>query len=165
MSSYIKCVDGINKIIRAILIAMFIVMFLTAFAQVIIRNLTTGSIPWSDELCRYLIVYIVWMGAGLAARSNRLIRMEVLPSLTKMSEKNLHIMYAVSTVISIGFAVLTIYCAVNVISINYKTVSPALQLSMAVPYSAIPIGCVYLIMNMLASDFEWLLKKKEAEQA
>ena len=83
MARYIKFVDALNKVVRVILVGMFIVMFLTAFLQVIIRNMTTGSIPWSDELCRYLIIFIVWLGAGLAARSNRLIRMEVLPSLTK----------------------------------------------------------------------------------
>ena len=144
MARYIKFVDALNKVVRVILVGMFIMMFLTAFLQVIIRNMTTGSIPWSDELCRYLIIFIVWLGAGLAARSNRLIRMEVLPSL--------------------GFAVLTIYCAVGVISVNYKTVSPALQLSMAVPYAAIPVGCVYLILNMLASDMERMLQAKEEKQ-
>ena len=93
MAHYIKLVDCINRVVRIVLIGMFIVMFLTAFAQVIVRNMTTGSIPWSDELCRFLIIYIVWLGAGLAARSNRLIRMEVLPSLTRMSDKTLHMMY------------------------------------------------------------------------
>ena len=155
MARYIKFVDALNKVVRVILVGMFIMMFLTAFLQVIIRNMTTGSIPWSDELCRYLIIFIVWLGAGLAARSNRLIRMEVLPSLTKMSDRNLHIMYWISTIISLGFAVLTIYCAV---------VSPALQLSMAVPYAAIPVGCVYLILNMLASDMERMLQAKEEKQ-
>ena len=108
MARYIKFVDALNKVVRVILVGMFIMMFLTAFLQVIIRNMTTGSIPWSDELCRYLIIFIVWLGAGLAARSNRLIRMEVLPSLTKMSDRNLHIMYWISTIISLGFAVLTV---------------------------------------------------------
>ena len=164
MARYIKFVDALNKVVRVILVGMFIMMFLTAFLQVIIRNMTTGSIPWSDELCRYLIIFIVWLGAGLAARSNRLIRMEVLPSLTKMSDRNLHIMYCISNIISLGFAVLTIYCAVGVISVNYKTVSPALQLSMAVPYAAIPVGCVYLILNMLASDMERMLQAKEEKQ-
>ena len=59
---------------------------------------------------------------------------------------------------------MTIYCAVGVISVNYKTVSPALQLSMAVPYAAIPVGCVYLILNMLASDMERMLQAKEEKQ-
>ena len=37
--------------------------------------------------------------------------------------------------------------------------------SMAIPYVAIPIGCIYLIMNMLASDFERRLAdgKEKAE--
>lgn len=67
MARYIKFVDALNKVVRVILVGMFIMMFLTAFLQVIIRNMTTGSIPWSDELCRYLIIFIVWLGAGLAA--------------------------------------------------------------------------------------------------
>ena len=50
------------------------------------------------------------------------------------------------------------------ISVNYKTLSPALQLSMAVPYAAIPVGCVYLILNMLASDMERMLQAKEEKQ-
>lgn len=67
MARYIKFVDALNKVVRVILVGMFIMMFLTAFLQVIIRNMTTGSIPWSDELCRYLIIFYRLAGGGVGS--------------------------------------------------------------------------------------------------
>ena len=44
MARYIKFVDALNKVVRVILVGMFIMMFLTAFLQVIIRNMTVRGI-------------------------------------------------------------------------------------------------------------------------
>lgn len=162
MSLYIKIVDAVNKVIRVIVIAMFVVMFLAAFLQVIVRNFTHFSVPWSDELCRFLIIYIVYLGAGLAARSGRLIRMEVLPMLAKMSDKGLHRFYWVAAVISLGFAVLTVYCGASAMMVNYKSLSAALKISMAIPYLAIPVGSVFMALNVFANIFELTIQDKEA---
>lgn len=154
IQGYLKLVDGLNKVIRVLVVAIFMVMFVATFLQVLARNLGLFSIPWSDELCRFLIVWMVYLGAGLAARTGRLIRMEVLPMLTKMGDRGLHRLYWIAALLSLVFCLLTTYCAGLAISVNYKSLSAALKIPMAVPYLALPVGCIFMLLNLFANVLE-----------
>ncbi len=164
MRSYIKAVDRINDVLRVIVIAFFMMMFAATFLQVIARNLSLFSISWSDELCRFLIIYVVYLGSGLAARNGRLIRMEVLPMLAKASTKGLYRFYWVAAFISLGFGVMTVYCTAQVMKINYNAFSAALKIPMAIPYMALPLGCLVIVLNMFANILELSLEEKQKEQ-
>lgn len=82
--------------------------------------------------------------------------------LAKMSDKGLHRFYWVAAVISLGFAVLTVYCGASAMMVNYKSLSAALKISMAIPYLAIPVGSVFMALNMFANIFELTIQDKEA---
>ena len=108
MKAYVKIVDKINKIVGVIVVVFFVGAFLSTFLQVVMRNLTSISVPWTDELSRYLVIYIVYLAAGLAARSGRLIRMEVLPMLMKLSEKQIQVFYWIASFLTIVFSVIAV---------------------------------------------------------
>lgn len=163
MRFYIKMVDRLDAVLRIVIIAFFMVMFMATFLQVLARNLALFSISWSDELCRFLIVYIVYLGSGLAARKGRLIRMEVLPMLVKASKRGVRRFYWAAAFISLSFCVMASYCTTMVMKINYKAFSAALKIPMAVPYMAIPLGCAVIALNMFANVLELTLEDQAKE--
>ena len=118
MKAYVKIVDKINKIVGVIVVVFFVGAFLSTFLQVVMRNLTSISVPWTDELSRYLVIYIVYLAAGLAARSGRLIRMEVLPMLMKLSEKQIQVFYWIASFLTIVFSVIAVYSSISAIQMN-----------------------------------------------
>ena len=164
MRAYVKIVDKINKVVDIIVVAFLAGAFLSTFLQVIMRNLTSVSVPWTDELSRYLIIYVVYFAAGLAARNGRLIRMEVLPMLLKLSEKKIQIFYWIASFLTIAFSVIVVYSSISAIQTNLNKVSASLGFSMAVPYLAIPIGSVWLVINMFANVFDSYTKMKEGKE-
>ena len=164
MKTYLKIVDAVNKVVTAIVVAFFAAAFLATFLQVIMRNLTTISVPWTDEFSRYLVIYIVYLAAGIAARNGRLIRMEVLPMLLKMPEKQIQIFYWISSFITIAFSAIIVYSVSMVIPTNLNKISASLGISMAIPYLALPIGAIWLVVNCFANVFEGYLKQKEEEK-
>lgn len=161
MKGYLKIVDAINRVLTVIVVVFFIAAFLATFLQVVMRNLTTISVPWTDEFSRYLVIYIVYLAAGLAARNGRLIRMEVLPMLMKLSDKQIQVFYWISSFITIAFAPITVYSSVMTIQTNLNKTSASLGISMAIPYLAIPIGAIWLVVNMFANVFDSYIKMKE----
>lgn len=161
MKGYIKIVDAVNKLITVVVVAFLMGAFLSTLLQVVMRNLTSISVPWTDEFSRYLVIYIVYLAAGLAARNGRMIRMEVLPMLLKLSEKKIQIFYWISSFLTIAFSVIAIYSSVMAIQTNLNKTSASLGFSMAIPYFAIPIGVVWLAVNMFANVFDSYLKMKE----
>ena len=48
MKAYVKIVDKINKIVGVIVVVFLVGAFLSTFLQVVMRNLTSISVPWTD---------------------------------------------------------------------------------------------------------------------
>jgi len=61
-----------------VLLAIFLsLMILVAFCQIVLRNLFTTGLPWGDTLVRYLVLWVGFIGAALAAREGKHIRIDV----------------------------------------------------------------------------------------
>ena len=70
-----KALDGAICILMAI---CFGSMTLVIFAQVIFRYILKSPLAWSEELARYLFVWVSFIGSVVAARRNQHIGVEML---------------------------------------------------------------------------------------
>lgn len=64
---------------QALIVIVLTAMLLLAFLQVLLRNIWDSGLPWVDILLRHLVLWLGIMGASLATRMNRHIRIEALP--------------------------------------------------------------------------------------
>ena len=69
----------VNTILRWIVMIMLSVMSVVVFAQVVFR-IVHLSIPWSEELSKYLLIWSTFMGAALCVRKGSLVGLEFLQS-------------------------------------------------------------------------------------
>jgi len=53
-------------------------MILIVLCQIILRNFFHGGLSFGDDLVRHLVLWVVFLGAGIAARENRHIKIDVL---------------------------------------------------------------------------------------
>lgn len=74
----------INKILQAAVVIMLSVMSIVVFAQVVFR-IVHMSIPWSEELSKYLLIWSTFLGSALCIRRNSLVGLEFF--LNSMSKK------------------------------------------------------------------------------
>ena len=63
---------------QVLIVIVLTAMLLLAFLQVLLRNAWDFGLPWVDILLRHLVLWLGIMGASLATRMNRHIRIEVL---------------------------------------------------------------------------------------
>lgn len=135
-------------------------MALIISLQIFSRALFDYSLSWSEELARYLSIYAVFLGAAVAIRSQKLISVEIIHQIipTKVSR----ILKILVNIICIIFFLVLFTKGIEMIIQVQNQKSPALQISMAIPYAAIPIGSILLSINSLAVIFE-LFKKGELE--
>ena len=66
------------RIESAVLITSLGSMIFIAFLQVILRNWFDTSINWGDNLARHLVLWVAFLGAGLATRENRHINIDAI---------------------------------------------------------------------------------------
>ena len=63
---------------RAIIFLMMAVMATLVFVNVVTRYVFNFSIIWAEEVSQYLMIWIAYLGAGLALREGRHVAVEML---------------------------------------------------------------------------------------
>ena len=121
------------------------------FVQVILRYFWNYTPDWSEELSRYLIVWTIFIGTAIGVRNNihigvdALLRM--LPKSWKLTmEVLLNVIGAVVSVVLIWLSILFIQE-----TIEYEQLSPSMRISMAIPYSAMPVGLTFAVIHFIHS--------------
>lgn len=73
--------DRLDKIISRVeqfVLSLFLtVLILVAFSQIVLRNFWDTGLTWGDPLVRYLVLWIGFIGAALAARENKHISIDL----------------------------------------------------------------------------------------
>ncbi|GHU25787.1 membrane protein [Betaproteobacteria bacterium] len=153
----IKAMDRLNAFVKYVLGLALIVMSIVTVLQVFCRFVLHASLPWSEELTRYLMVYIGFWGTGYAMRHNLLMRVDVveqfLPKKHEVAYLLLLNLFLIFIFICVGWAGMNMYLG------GYRQVSAALRMPMAYVYFSIPSGAVLMILNTLAGLHERITPK------
>lgn len=154
MTRIVKGIDKMNKVLSIIIGLILIIMSIIIFYQVFSRFVIGNSLQWSEELARYLMVWGVFLGAALALRKHELIAVEGLSEILP-AKVNRFLKYFVY-VMCIVFSLLLITQGFKMVEGVISQTSPAMQISMAWAYSAIPIGGVFILINSIAVIVEYI---------
>lgn len=158
MYKVIRTIDSFNKIIRVIVGISLAVMSIVIVAQVLSRYFFHYTFPWSEELARYLMILTIFLGAALAWRTQSLIGLEIVAE--KLSFNKRRILKIGVYLISILFFLILFFLGLSMVESVQDQRSPALQISMSIPYAIIPIGAFVLILNGIAVLFELIIEKE-----
>ena len=143
----------INKILRFIVIIMLSVMSVVVFAQVLFR-IVHLSIPWSEELSKYLLIWSTFLGAAICIRKGSLVGLEFLKN--SMSEEKQKILQTILNLIVCAMLLFLINVGLWAVRRVWFQITPVLKLSMGLMYAAIPIGSVFMLINqILVTIYLW----------
>ncbi|SPT67836.1 2,3-diketo-L-gulonate TRAP transporter small permease protein YiaM [Anaerobiospirillum thomasii] len=132
------------------LIALCMVLMMSViFIQTMTRYVVFYSIPWSEELSRYLYVTLTLMGVNIAISRRQLVRIDIIDNYLKgVALKRLNIIRAVLTLV---ICIIFFYSSFGMIDVSQYQTSPAMGISMQIMYSILGLG---FLMSSIASLFE-----------
>lgn len=132
---------------RAIIFIMMAVMATLVFVNVITRYLFNFSIIWAEEVSQYLMIWIAYLGAGLALREGRHVALEMLHDrLPAPASRRVRMV--------VGGVVLAFLGMVTVLGFQFAIFvwgqeTPVLNISLGIPSLAIPIGALLFAVHLL----------------
>ena len=143
-----KAVAKINKLTRFVVILLLMLMVIAVSLQVLFRFFLDQPLAWTEELARYLLIWITFLGSAYAMSIRAHIGTEyILKYLSPFMGKVLLVIAAILSILFFGVMVQQGY----LLSARSMTqFSPTLLLPMGYIYSVIPLSGVLLIMNVLA---------------
>ena len=143
----------INQILKAVVVLMLGVMSIVVFAQVVFR-IVHLSIPWSEELSKYLLIWSTFLGSALCIRRKSLVGLEFfLNSMTKRNQKILQTVLNLIVCAMLLFLSRVGFWAVRQV---WFQITPVLKQSMGLMYAAIPVGSVFMLINeIIVTIYLW----------
>jgi C4-dicarboxylate transporter DctQ subunit len=70
--------EKISRLEQILIATLLTMMILLAFSQIVLRNFFDTGIDWGDALVRYLVVWVGFIGAAIAAKEGKHITIDVL---------------------------------------------------------------------------------------
>lgn len=147
----------IDAVLGKTLVLIMSVMVINVLWQVFTRYVTGNPSSFTDELARYLMIWIGVLGAAYVSGRNLHVAIDILPTRsTKKTQKLLKTIVTLLVILFVLFAFVIGGSRLVYISYVLGQQSPALQLPLAVVYIIIPVSGL-LIMYYKISDLKKLL--------
>jgi TRAP-type C4-dicarboxylate transport system permease small subunit len=153
----------INSVIQKLAIVLIIVLVITITIQVIFRSFFT-SFSWTEEVSRFLLIYLSMLGSAMAYNKDRHISVKLFHD--KLKEKTSCIINIIINTLSLAFFVFLINFSIELIRRQQYQVSGALQVPMQYIYMSIPISMSAMLVFCLGKityDLHKLLKMGEPQ--
>jgi C4-dicarboxylate transporter, DctQ subunit len=153
MKSLLKSIEKIeNSIITVLLFSTTILLFVNVVMRYVFKNSTT----WAEEVIRYAIVWVTFIGGSVCARNKLHVGIDIF--VANMPLKIKKILLILADLCSAFFcAFITFYGYQNtMLVVDTAQKSPAMLMPMWIVYMAMPLGALLMTIRFLINGWKIL---------
>ncbi|WP_331774976.1 TRAP transporter small permease [Sulfurospirillum sp. 1612] len=134
----------IDKQISLLVVALMILLSILLSVSVFYRYVLNDSIYWSNEVARYMLVYIVFLGATMAHKHKSHIRIDII--LGALSHKNKKYIEMLIGGLFIFFWILVLMGSLKLLPLFLMQKTATLEIPFAYPFAALPLSaCIWIL--------------------
>jgi TRAP-type transport system small permease protein len=153
-----RIADILEGALKFLVIIMLSALTIIVVVGIAARYVFLVSIPWTEEISRYLMIWTSFLGLGVAYRKRELIAVKLLTDL--LPKKMFRIAFFVSDILCSIFLVVVVYYGVKLCVQNSDQVSAAARIPTSIVYAAIPVGGVIYLFFSLESILDFFKGRK-----
>lgn len=132
-------------------------MVLAVFYQVLGRYVFSYKLGAAAETATMAQIWMILLASGIAMKKNMHVGVDIL--LRKLNVKAQKIVVTASTIIIMTFLIMVLKGSVQLIIVGAQSTSPAISIPMWIPYLSVPIGIVYIMLELIILTFNKLKQK------
>jgi len=153
---------GLVWLNQAVVGGLLLVMAVLVFANVVLRYMAGVSLPWVEELTRYMMIWVAWLAVGLAMREGAHIAIDTLQhALPAFWSRILRLFVLAAT---IGFFAAVAWLGWRYAMFAWRQETAVLKLPLGAVYLAIPVGSVFTLAHVLFASPRTLMHDVSAEE-
>lgn len=126
------------------------IMTLLASAQIVFRYFLNFPLGWTEEVLRYLFIWLVYISISLGVKKRKHIKVDLI--LLLLPKKGKFIMSIFSNIMFILFAILISYYgykSVFRLLFVYPQHSASIELPLWIPYLSVPFGLTLTVIRLI----------------
>jgi TRAP-type C4-dicarboxylate transport system permease small subunit len=149
--------DITNRITEIILVTVLSAMAVVVFLQVIFRYLLNFPLFWTEEFARYCLVWSSLLGSAVAVKRGQHIAVTIL--IERMPPALRRVLTIVALLAVAAILAVILWGGIQLVAITRAQISPALRISMSVPYLAVPVGAALMLLHTMGFILETINAK------
>lgn len=147
MRSLNSILQPVRKVVYVVVVSMFALQVIVVFAQVIWRFVFNDPFSWSEELARYLQVWIILLASSVCIHEGSHLAVDYLVHyLPFRHRKNLALLV---TILMMVFVSVLIGAGIKMIITAQSQTSPALHIPMGAVYLVFPVAGTLMLLESL----------------
>lgn len=152
--------NKLKNFLEIIITLLFIALFVCAILQVLTRYVLPYSLPWTEEMARFILIYITFIGAAVAIYEKSHITITILVSKLSAALK-LKIQILIDLLI-LFFLYLVFRGGIDMVLLSWGIVSGSMPWMMkGYVYLIIPISMVLMVIFLVRQVIENILALKK----
>ena len=132
---------------QALIGCLMLVMTILVFANVVLRYFAGVSLPWVEELTRYMMIWVAYLGAGLALRAGAHVAVEIVQDLMPVHITRI-LRHVIAVVILVFLAAVAWYGFLYA-QFTMRQTTPVMNVPLGLVYLGVPIGCLIAAVHLL----------------
>lgn len=164
-----RWIDRLHRAEDGLLALLLSVMIVLAGTQILLRNFFDAGFVWIDPLLRVLVLWLGLLGATVATRHNKHIRIDLL---SRYFQRNTHrLIEALAGQVSAWTCLVIAWFGLDWIRLDYAEAVtwfadiPAWAVEIIVPLAFALIGLRYLLLSMGSARQYYLHRRVSARRA
>lgn len=145
-----------NKFISVFITTVFSLMTVIIFVQVVCRYVLQDSLSWSDELARYLFIWLTFLGASVAFHEDTHIKVTYFVDMIRNAKlravvytlADMACLWLLWVFVKDGFVVSSRVLALGQTSSSMEFIPVGLI------YLAVPLGSLFMALNIIQHALE-----------
>lgn len=143
-----KLSDFIDKVTLTIACVLLVIIAVIVNWGVFCRYVLFAPLPWSEQIPKYAMIWMGFLGASVGISRNRHIGFDILVSrLPSMISKI--IIFAGRIIILFFLVMMTIYGVSFAFAVGFSSKAPMLPIPMFYLFLAVPVGGVFMILQTI----------------
>lgn len=137
---------------------LLVALVVVTFAQVVFRYVLHAPLAWSEELARFLLMWLASLSAAYAFKRNSHFALRVL--VDRCSKR---VRQGIGLFATLGVASFLLIFALQSLRFTLEVrgmSAPATQMSMSIPYASVFVGAVLMLYYVVAEGWRQILDWK-----
>ncbi len=163
MVMYEKLLKAVRSVLYVFSVTAMSIMLITIFCQVITRYWFNYTPEWSEELARFLFVWVVFLGSALIMGDAGHLAVQFIPDMLKGTKagKVVAIIINIASYVFIGILFLK---GLEMTSIMTFQLSPGMNIPMSYIYFVIPFSSILMLLYLIKSSIEIIRGSSDHEE-
>ena len=154
--------SAIERVMRGLTMVLLVLMVIIVFANVVSRYYLHASLAWSEEVARFMLVWLVFIGSFLAYIHDEHLGLDILvakmpPTMRKAVGfcTNMMILFALYAVMEGGYLLMRD---------NFDWLSSAAEIPQGYVYFIVPFTCGLMMLQVVLKTYYLLAGQKGRQE-